>query len=130
MSGANLDHVELTETRGTTLFTKATRAATDAGQQIATSYLDLTRRERLNVVNAFRRQLIAPGKPGRKLSSKITAAQLDWKQGMRGIALYRKHIRGWDLHHYWRRKVESRALMDAIRTRERRERKLKRCNGE
>jgi hypothetical protein len=40
---------------------------------------------------------------------------------MRAEALYRAHIPGWEKHSKWRRKHEERALMDAIRSRRRRE---------
>jgi hypothetical protein len=104
-----------------TQFARATKAAVEAGQQIAKDSWALTRRERLGVANAFRRHVLLPGRPGRKRSNRITAAHADWKTGMRGVALYRKHIRGWEKHNFWRRKSEARTLMDAIRTRERRE---------
>jgi hypothetical protein len=58
---------------------------------------------------------------GRKRRKEITAVHPDWKQGMRGLQLYRKHIPGYDNLAQWRRKAKSRALMDAIRTRQRRE---------
>jgi len=130
MSTAKVNAVEPAQTPDEALMTQATKAAIEAGRKITANCQGLTHRERLHVANAFRRQLIPPGKPGRKRSSKITAAYLDWKEGLKGVALYRKHIRGWDRHNYWRRKVESRALMDAIRTRERRERKRSTVTGE
>jgi len=126
MTGAKVDSGARTQPRDNALLTQAAQAATNAGQQVAANCLDLTRRERLFVASAFRRQLIPPGKPGRKRSSKITAAYLDWRDGLRGLALYRKHIPEYDRHSYWRRRVESRALMDAIHTRDGRERKLRR----
>jgi hypothetical protein len=42
---------------------------------------------------------------------------------MKGLPLYRKHILGYDNLALWRRRERSRALMDAIRTRQRRERR-------
>jgi hypothetical protein len=65
--------------------------------------------------------VIPPGKPGRKRRKEITAALADWNAGMRGIALYRKHIAGFDRMSCWRRKAKSRSLMDAIHARKRRE---------
>jgi hypothetical protein len=41
---------------------------------------------------------------------------------MKGMELYRKHIR-FERMDYWKRKVLMRALMDAIRSRDRRTRK-------
>jgi hypothetical protein len=94
--------------------------ATEAGQQIARAYGHLDRRGRMRLVSTFRRQLIPPRKPGRKRRQEITAAHADWKSGMRGEELYRKHIAGYDRMSRWRRKSESRDLRDAIRSRERR----------
>ena len=45
----------------------------------------------------------------------MTAAYLDWKAGMRGVCLYRKHIPGWQKHSRYHRIGEQKALMDAIR---------------
>jgi hypothetical protein len=74
------------------------------------------------VLSAFR-HVISPGKqPGRRRNAGITAAHRDWKSGMYGLALYKKHIPGWETHSRWRRAAEARRLMDAIRSRERRER--------
>lgn len=94
--------------------------ATEAGQRIARDHPHLGRRGRLQIVSAFRRQLIPPRKPGRKRRKEITAAHADWKLGMRGVELYRRHISGFDRMSRWRRESESRDLMDAIRSRERR----------
>jgi hypothetical protein len=102
-------------------FAQATDAAVAAGQQIAKDFQSLGHRQRLRVARVFRRQLFPPRSPGRKRSNRITAAHTDWKAGLRGVALYRKHILGWGRHGYWRRKAESRALLDAIRARSRRE---------
>jgi hypothetical protein len=67
--------------------------------------------------------VISPGKrPGRRRNAGITAAHRDCKNGMHGLELYRKHIPGWERHNRYRREVEARRLMDAIRSRERRER--------
>lgn len=58
---------------------KALEVALAAGQQIATTFSNLTLRERLHVVSVFRRQLLPRRKPGRELSSRITAAHAGWK---------------------------------------------------
>ena len=42
---------------------------------------------------------------------------------MRGGELFRKHITGWEKHNRYRRRVEAKTLMDAIRSRQRREHK-------
>jgi hypothetical protein len=116
-----LPEMSVLDTEDAKQFAQATDAAVAAGQQIAKDFQSLGHGQRLRVASIFRRQLLPPGKPGRKRSNRITAAHADWKTGMSGVALYGKHIHGWKRHNYWRRKAESRALMDAIRTRERRE---------
>lgn len=104
-------------------YREAINAAAAAGRQIAKDFGGLGRRERFALAGTFRRQLIPPGSPGRKRSEQITAAHADWKLGLRGPSLYRRHIDGWDRHGRWRRDAEARRLMDAIRNRERRDRK-------
>jgi hypothetical protein len=103
------------------LIRQAESAAVDAGRSIAVSLLEIKGRDRLKIVRVFRSQIIPPGRPGRRRKERITAAHRDWKNGIRGVALYRKHIEGWDKHGQWRRKGEERRLMDAIRSRERRD---------
>lgn len=97
--------------------------ATEASQRIARHYGQRDRRGRIRIVTIFRRQLIPPRRPGRKRREEITAAHADWKLGMRGLELYRKHIPRYDRMSQWRRKSESRDLRDAIRSRERRAKK-------
>ena len=94
--------------------------ATEAGRRIARDYPQLDRRGRLRIVSTFRRQLIPPRKPGRKRREEITAAYADWKLGLRGLELYRKHIAGLERMSRWKRESKMRTLRDAIRSRERR----------
>jgi hypothetical protein len=105
---------------------RATSAAIEAGKRLATEFRDLDRSERAQIVRAFRSQLIPRGRPGRRRTKRITAAHADWKSGMRGIQLHRRHILGFDRMSQWRRRGKIRALMDAIRSRERRARKRER----
>jgi len=104
----------------------AAAIAEHAAQEIISKFGNLGPRERRKLVSRFRRHLFpASGRPGRgrsKRSKEITAACLDWKAGMRGLPLYRKHIPRFDRMGYWEQKVKMRTLMDAIRTRNRRER--------
>jgi hypothetical protein len=86
----------------------------------------LTREDYLRVARAFRSAVVPKRKPGRRRQAHVTAALADWKTGIRGEALYRAHIPGWEKRGKWRRKHEERALMDAIRSRDRRERKPRR----
>ena len=83
----------------------------------------LGRRDLAKAVTVFRHTLLPGRQRGRKPKEQITAAHRDWKNGVRGVALYRSHIPGWDKHSHYRRQSEARGLMDAIYSRERRERK-------
>jgi len=103
---------------------EGTDAAIDAADRIRQEFPDLGRRELLRIVTAFRRALIPRQRRGRRPSKEITAAHADWKCGMCGVALYRKHIVGFDRMSRWKRQGKSRALMEAIRSRERRSRPL------
>lgn len=103
------------------LIRKAEVAAKGAGRKIAGNFPDLPRRDQLRLIRAFRGQIIHRKRPGRKKKAQITAAHLDWKASMCGVELHRKHIPGWDNFGQWRRKGEVRRLMDAIRSRHRRE---------
>jgi len=96
-------------------------AACDVGQRLVGKLETLSRKERLKIVRAFRSQLIPAGKPGRKRHQEITAAHADWKNGLRGLALYRQHIPRFEQLGYWERKGKMHALKDAIRSRDRRE---------
>ena len=95
--------------------------AAQAGGKIAAKFRALGPRERRSIVTAFRREVIPPGKPGRERRKEITAAYMDWKAGMCGVELYRKHLLRYDRMGHWERKVKTRALMDAIRARKRRD---------
>jgi hypothetical protein len=88
----------------------------------ASSRQAFERRDALRIVSAFRSTLIPHAKRGPKLKAMITAAHGDYNGGMRGVALYRKHIPRFDRMGHWEREVRTRSLMDAIRTRERRAR--------
>lgn len=94
--------------------------AAEAGQRLARDFFHLDRRGRQRIVTIFRRQLFPARKRGRKRSKEITTAHTDWKSGIRGEELCRRHIPGFDRMSRWRRESVSRDLMDAIRSRERR----------
>ena len=104
-------------------FERAKSVTVETARYVATEFAALDRSERLRLVKAFRVELIPRKAPGRKRQKEITAAYADWKQGAKGLQLYRKHIPGFDKLAQWRRQTKSRALMDAIRTRQRRERR-------
>jgi hypothetical protein len=102
----------------------AKEIATRAAQEIRSQYgSGLTRDEGQKLVSTFRAGVVPRRRAGRRPLPHVTAAYENWKAGMRGVALYRSHIAGWDRHGEWRRKAEARALMDAIRSRRRREHK-------
>ena len=103
---------------------EACRQAHDAGYRIAAEFgPSLSPSDRRKVLITFRRTLFPAKRPGRRRKETVTAAHRNWKNGMRGLALYRTHIPGWEKHHRYRRQSEARALMDAVHTRDRRERK-------
>jgi hypothetical protein len=112
------------------LLTEAVAMAERSGQEIAAKFRGLAPYQRRSVITAFRRQFFPPGKPGRRRSKEITAAYNDWAAGMRGLGLYRKHIHRFDRMGHWQRKVKTRALMDAIRSRKRRAQRLRTCATE
>jgi len=81
----------------------------------------LTREDYIRVARAFHSAVVPKRKPGRRLKPQVTAAYQDWKAGTRGVALCAKHIPGWQKHNRYRRMAEQKSLMDAIRSRDRRE---------
>ena len=100
----------------------AKEKATGMGHEIREQFgQSLTREDYIRVARVFRSAILPKRKPGRRPKAQVTAAYQDWKAGVRGVALFRKHIPGWEKHGEWRRKAEDRALMDAIRSRRRRE---------
>jgi hypothetical protein len=102
----------------------ACRLGAESAERIASQLGNLLDRgDRQKVCRTFDRTLLPRRRPGRKRKKSITVAFEDWKAGMRGTALYRKHIPGRDKHSHWRRRGEQRALMDAIYSRERRDKK-------
>jgi hypothetical protein len=76
------------------------RAADDIRRQYGER---LTRDECLRLASAFRAGVVPRRRAGRRPKPQVTAAFLDWKAGMRGVALFRKHIPGWDGHHSYRK---------------------------
>ena len=82
----------------------------------------LSRDEFIKLAKTFSSAIVPRRKPGRQPKARITAAYLDWKAGMRGVDLCRKHIPGWEGHNHYRKRGEQKELMDAIRSRSRRER--------
>lgn len=79
----------------------------------------LTPHEVRHLVSFFRKRL-APRQAGRKRSPILDAAFADWQAGLRGNALYSKHIPRYDKMGRWRRKAEQQRLMNSIYSRHRR----------
>lgn len=101
---------------------EARAAVAEAGQRIRKDFGNLDVKQRRKLIREFRIQLIPLRRPGRKRRKEITAAYATWKAGLCGLALYRVHITNFDRMSLWRRRGEARKLMDAIRSRERRQR--------
>lgn len=101
----------------------AYNAARTAGLAISKQFGEhLSLAERRRLVALFRTALIPAGRPGRKRRHDVTSAYNDWKEGMRGLALYKKHIRGWDQMSHWRRQQAARRLSNAVHTMHKRRR--------
>jgi hypothetical protein len=101
----------------------ASKQAQEVGVDIVVRFGSLlSRSDRIKLVTIFRRVLIPPKRRGRRPKEAITSAHRDWRNGIRGLTLYRAHIPGFEKHSQWRRSFEQRALMDAIYSREKRER--------
>lgn len=101
---------------------QALELAREAAARIAAQFgTALDRAARLKVARAFERVLVPREKrpPGRKRKAAITAAYEDWKAGMRGHQLYRKHIPGYSGMGRYRRECAQRRLNEAIRNRRR-----------
>jgi hypothetical protein len=104
-------------------FAEAKEMTARAAHDIRHQYGErLTRDECLKLLSVFRAGLVPRRRAGRRPQPQVTAAYLDWKTGIRGVALFRKHIPGWQKHNRYRRIAEEKRLMDAIRSRYRRER--------
>jgi hypothetical protein len=110
---------------GQTAFEGAARHARASAVEILTRWAGLSTSECRQVVMAFRSVLIPRKRAGRKQSEALTAAYEAWRGGMRGVALFQTHIQRWNRLSRWRRKAEQRSLMDAIYSRNRRERAKK-----
>ena len=81
-------------------------------------HLPYSVRDRL--ARSIRRQLVPRRKPGPK-GSRLDGAYQDYQAGMRGLPLYRKHIRGHDHMSLWRRAFKERRLLNALQKRTSRE---------
>ena len=92
-----------------------------AAGQILETFPTLSRAQRAANVNVFRRRMLPPAKRGRPPNKIITKAAELWRRGLRGAALLEACIPGFQTMGAWRRKFESRRLLEALRVRRRRE---------
>jgi hypothetical protein len=84
---------------------------------------DLNRSERIRLLQWLREALTLKEKAGRRPLLRVTRAYQAWKEGKRGIALFREHIPNWERLGRYRRSAEERKLMAAIHSRRRRDAK-------
>jgi hypothetical protein len=103
-------------------FVAAKRMAIQMAQRICDEFGELlSRADLIRLASVFRSAAVPRRKPGRRPNAQVTAALADWKRGARGEVLFRVHIPGWARMSRWRRQCEKRTLLDAIRSRARRE---------
>jgi hypothetical protein len=82
----------------------------------------LSERELRSIGRRFQSKLLPLGpRRRRQKKKKIARALKDWRAGLRGVQLYRRHIPRWDKLGSDARKVRSRRLMSSISKRGRRE---------
>lgn len=106
---------------------RATEVAAKCASAIREEFgQSLTREDCSRLARAFQVAVIPKRKPGRRPKPQVTAAYDDWKAGIRGAELYAKHIPSWTTHNRYRKIVEQKTLIDAIRARLRRN-KLRLC---
>lgn len=80
------------------------------------------RSTRLRIAAAVRRVLVPRLKPGRR-DHRLDSAYADYRAGMRGMALFRKHIPNHDRLSLWRRRIEEGRLRNTLQKRAQRERR-------
>lgn len=81
----------------------------------------LPRSARQEVVTTIRLAILP--RQTRRADPRIDAAYADYQAGMRGLALYRKHIPNHATKGHYRRRADERRLMNSIHQRSSRERK-------
>jgi hypothetical protein len=109
---------------GSDALARALELASEAAARITAQFgTALDNAARQKVSRAFERALLPREKRqrGRKRKAAITAAYEDWKAGMQGHQLYRKHIPGYSGMGRYRRDCAQRRLNEAIRSRRRRD---------
>jgi hypothetical protein len=82
----------------------------------------LTHAARLNIVAIVHRAIVPKRPPGRK-NQELDSAYAEYKAGIRGLKLFRKHIPNYDRLSRWRRNEKQNRLLKALQKRAERERK-------
>jgi hypothetical protein len=110
------------ETPSPTAYTLSMAAMRVCVEKILTEHGDdLNRSERIRLLQWLRGALIVKKKAGRRPLIRVTRAYQAWKEGKRGIALFREHIPRWEKLGHYRRREEQRKLLAAIHSRRRRD---------
>ncbi len=83
-----------------------------------------SRPKRLRTARFIHRRLVPPkGPSGRPRQRRLDAALVDYENGVRGVALYKKHIPNWDRLSKWQRRIAQERLSNALTKRRTRRRK-------
>jgi hypothetical protein len=85
----------------------------------------LARTSRLGLLSVLRSEVLGKRKPGRKRSEQVNRAYPDYKAGLRGLALYRKHVPNYHQLSRWRRREEGNKLLKNLQKRAQREKKCR-----
>lgn len=78
---------------------------------------------RRKLATAIRVAIVPKGRPGRKPHDRLDKAFADYKGGLRGLELFRRHIPNFKKLSRWRRAVEQGRLRKNLEKRAQRERK-------
>jgi hypothetical protein len=92
----------------------------------AADELELPYAVRLKAAVAARRAILPRKTPGKKSDHRIDNAYTDYRTGVRGLELYRKHIPHHDRLSRWRRVAEEHRLLKNLQKRAQREKKARR----
>lgn len=87
--------------------------------------LELPYAVRVKVAAAARRAMLPKKTPGKKSDHRIDNAYADYRTGVRGLELYRKHIPHHDRLSRWRRVAEEHRFLKNLQKRAQREKKAR-----
>jgi hypothetical protein len=91
---------------------------------------ELSKAARRTIISNLRRAILPRKPPVRKKSTRLDSAFADYKSGVRGMELHKKHIPNFSKLSRWRRVVEGSRLNKALSKRAERERKRARRPAE